>query len=375
MSYPEPPHFEPPRQVRIGVWGPPESGKTTFLAALKIATMRNQVPGNWIMNGSDDDSTDFLIDLTDQLAERKVFPSSTFDPVGYVFRFTGEPAPRGGRFRPAAAASGGRSSGLFSSFRRGPDTAPLPAAVPAPRSDRVSFELDILDVPGTVYGRNQPEPEEFAGPAADTSGLSFGGDGPEPFSGPSRLDGRADVEERLLDHLQDCQGIVYLYDPVRDAKLGDTFLHFHRIMEKLARRVFEQDSFTGTRLPQHVAVCVTKFDSPEVYRMARRFGYSVQDAAPPYLPRVSNQHAYDFFVRLCQASGGNADLVVRAIPQHFANVGYFVTSAVGFYVGPNNRFQPHNGLNVVGNTIKGRVYPINVLEPILWLHDSLLRVR
>ncbi len=370
MVNPEPPYFEPPRQVRIGLWGPPGSGKTPFLAALKIATTRSHVPGNWIMNGSDDESSDFLIRVTDQLVRDQTFPGATFDPVGYVFRFTGEPArrPRASWSAPAnPVARGGWLRG-----RRSDGQAPTVITRPEANAGRVSFELDVLDVPGAVYGQT-PTPD-FGGSGSGGSGLDFG-DEPDGPSGSGQYDNRADVEERLLDHLQDCQGIVYLYDPVRDAKLGDTFEYFHRVLEKLARRVFEQDHFTGSRLPQHVAVCVTKFDSPEIYRLARRYGHSVQDAAPPYLPRVANRSAPDFFNRLCLESSGNADLVESGIRQHFGTVAYFVTSAIGFYVGPNNRFQPHNGLNVENGRIKGRVYPINVLEPILWLHDSLVRAQ
>ena len=367
MTYPEPAYFTPPRQVRIGLWGPPGSGKTTILAALKIATMRNQLPGNWIMHGSDDDSTEFLISVTDQLAERRTFPAHTFDPVGYVFRFNGEPPSRG-RFRQAMATPGSRTGGLLNSLRGRPDPAPPTAPPTAPRSERVTFELDVLDVPGTVYGRD--EPRQFADGSDDVGDLSFGGAAPEASSGYGS-DSRAGWEDRLLDHLQDCQGIIYLYDPVREARDADSFMHFHGIMEKLTRRIFEQDGYNNARLPHHVAVCVTKFDDPAVYRLARRFGYSVQDARPPYLPRVINENAHNFFVRLCQESGGNADMVVSGIPQHFQKVGYFVTSAVGFYVGPNHRFQPHDGVNVEGTKIRGRVYPINVLEPILWLHESL----
>jgi hypothetical protein len=353
--------------VRIGLWGPSGSGKTTFLAALKVATTRNQLPGNWIMNGSDDESADFLINLTDQLVRDRRFPQGTDLPTGYVFRFTGEgPMVRRRQESASGAARGGRMARML-----------RPMGERQPTQD--AFELDVLDVPGGLYkGTRAGDLSEDLGESEE---LSFGDEPAENGlgGGNDALFGPPDDEERLLDHLQECQGILYLYDPVQDARDGDSFDSFHRILEKLTRRVFEQDGYNRPKLPHHVAVCVTKFDQPEIYKLARRYGHTVQDQAPPFLPRVSNARAAEFFHRLCVESASNADMVDAGIRQYFNTVSYFVTSAIGFYVGNGRRFQPHNHLNLEagpgGVRIKGRVYPINVLEPVLWLHNSLQSAR
>ena len=58
---------------RVGLWGAPGSGKTTFLAALNIAVnrARNQ---DLMIFGVDDVSTDFLVQNTAMLTQERRFP-------------------------------------------------------------------------------------------------------------------------------------------------------------------------------------------------------------------------------------------------------------------------------------------------------------
>lgn len=308
-----------PRQLRIGLWGALSSGKTTYLAALNIAATRWNGSRHWIMNGADGVSSDRLVEWTDLLMRQRAFPPATSGPENLLFRFTG----------------------LDGEQRRQSRWARRP--VPPQRQ---AFELDV---PGGWY-RDQP----------------------------LRDDSKASSSEKgLIDHLERCGGIIYLLDPVHDVREGDAFALFHRTLERLARRMLEQVRYREARLPHHVAVCITKFDRPEVYKLARRYGLTTRSELPPGMPYVPDEHAEEFFRLLCDSSRGNADMVRAALANHFdpAKIRVFVTSAVGFYVGERRRFRPNDYANVENGAsghdhIRGKVYPINVLEPLLWLQRS-----
>jgi hypothetical protein len=329
--------------MRVGLWGPPSSGKTTFLASLNIATNRWRGPGHWIMNGADDNSSDFLTRSTDLLTRQNLFPSFTTASENLLFRFTGNEGQELGNGR-------------------------RPAAPPS----RVAFELDVLDVPGERFNAERSADRQESDRQEVT--LDDEDDG-------RVVDTRADADEELLRHLEICGGLVYLFDPVRDAQYGDAYQFFHRIIEKLSRRVFDQVRYSGDHLPHYLALCVTKFDAPEVYENARRWGLTTYSEYPPGLPYVPDTYAYEFFRQLCMTGHGTADLVHQALPKYFHpdRIGIFVTSAVGFYVGPGQRFRPNDYANVYRDNgkdrIKGGVYPINVLEPVVWLQNRLRYAR
>jgi hypothetical protein len=331
--------------MRLGLWGAPLVGKTTFLAALNIAVARWRGPGNWIMNGVDDKSSQFLAENTDLLVRKKRFPPATLTMSDLAFRFTGEVP-----------------LGPIQKLRQGSSI------------QRVAFELEVLDPPGGMYG--PPGLTSYSAEEGDEDGLMTTGSGTPTDSPGSSID-RSDHERRLIEHLEFCQGIIYLFDPVRNAREGDAFTFFHRILEQLAKRVLEQENYGDSRLPQFVAVCVTKFDDPEVYRQARRYGLTVQSNERPYLPRIPDENAETFFRRLARDQSGGADLVLGNLEQHIAKnrLAFFTTSAVGHYADANGRFRPNDPANVemIGAQakIRGDVNPINVIEPLLWLERSI----
>jgi hypothetical protein len=226
-------------------------------------------------------------------------------------------------------------------------------------------------VPGILYANQNSEPGRDD---RDDDDLVIGGAG-----GPAvPIEPIGSNDDRLLDHLQMCDGIIYLYDPERDAKTGDAFQYFYPVLEKLTSRVLGQRTYAGSKLPQHVAVCVTKFDMPDIFRTAQVRGYTVTDPRPPYLPRIETDMAAAFFQELAESPNSNTDLVARGLQRHFDTIEYFITSSIGFYVS-EGRFRSHDGMNVkrtgpgMGEFgIRGKVYPINVLEPLLWLHQSIV---
>ena len=68
----------------------------------------------------------------------------------------------------------------------------------------------------------------------------------------------------LIDGLVRSRGIIYIFDPMRESDDGDAFDHTFGMLVQLARRMDEQASWQGGRLPHYVAVCITKFDAPPV---------------------------------------------------------------------------------------------------------------
>lgn len=65
----------PQNAVQIGLWGQPESGKTTYLGALRIAAAQRQGRlGRWTVSGLDDPSSDFLVAQARQLTRLRQFP-------------------------------------------------------------------------------------------------------------------------------------------------------------------------------------------------------------------------------------------------------------------------------------------------------------
>ncbi|MFE1596842.1 hypothetical protein [Nocardia sp. NPDC058705] len=361
MTGPDPYTPPPPSQMRLGLWGPPGSGKTTYLAALKLAALRSTLPGNWTMNGADPAAIEFITESMKQLAELKSFPAATERHRSMMFKFTGE--------RSVAAPPPQK---LGWRFRGGPPQAP------APSIERDQFYLDVLDVPGADY-EHESRTDRLD---SDLLDLEFPDDEPTNSTDVADdFDGPGGNREKLLDHLQQCQGIVYLFDPDRDARQGDSFSYFHPVLEQLTARVMES-THTGSRLPHRIAVCVTKFDNPTVYKAAYVGGYAARDANPPFAPVIRNGQAREFFHRLCRSDQTNSDLIYEGLTQYFhpENIEFFVTSAVGFH-SPDGLFRAQDPFNVQrdpvegGVRIRGKIHPINVLEPLLWLHEGLRAPR
>jgi hypothetical protein len=319
-----------PARRSIAMWGPPSSGKTTFLAALSIALTRHN--HGWRLRGANEASEQVLISMTKELTRDQAFPEATAGIEYYNW-----------------VLEGNFSSQRTRWFRRGES------------GQTVSVGLDLVDATGEIT-----DPERM--------GYS--------------------VRQELLDDLINSNGIVYIFDPMREFAEGDAFDHTYGMLIQLARLKATQPGWTGGRLPHYVAVCVTKFDEVPVYEAARAMNLIVDDPDDPHrFPRVRDDEARDLFVRLCEASGsGNAEMVINALEQYFRpeRIKYFVTSAIGFYLNPRKRvFDEEDWQNVlpsevVGDRegssgekrhppkIRGGVYPINIVEPVIWLCRNIM---
>ncbi len=316
----------PPSQPRpdhsISMWGAPSSGKTTFLAALSIALTR--WGRDWKVIGADEASVEMLIKLTTPLLREHAFPPATSGIEAFRWLLVGQV------------------------------TRTIPRRFRTERYEEiVQIGLDLADPSG-----------EIAGPEWTTLG----------------------ERGELIDNLERSRGIVFLFDPIRESEVGDTYDHTFGVLTQLAQRMIGSPGSADSHLPHYVAVCITKFDEIPVFRTAEKLGLLMADPADPLgLPRVADEDARELFARLCEVShSGTADMVLNTLEQHFRpeRIKYFVTSAVGFYVDPRKgAYDPDDIQNLLPDSnhpekpwIRGTVHPINVMEPLLWLGKKLAGV-
>ena len=182
--------------------------------------------------------------------------------------------------------------------------------------------------------------------------------------------------EQLVDHVAKSRGILYMFDPIREFNRGDAYDKTYSLLMDLIAAVAEDPDFDG-RLPHHVAVCVTKFDDPRVFKTAESLGMLVWDEHDPLgFPRVHDSDARDLMHSLCKVSrNGTGEVVPQLLEQYFHpdRISYFVTSAVGFMLNKRTRvFDVQDTENVYRiesgeSLVRGPVNPINVVEPMLWL--------
>jgi hypothetical protein len=318
----------PPRPViRIGLWGAPGSGKTTFLAALRTAALLGSENGTWTMMGADDEASEFLTRMTDILVHQRQFPPASQGITPLSWRFIGDL--RSSRLAERILARG---------------------------SDRVEFLLELQDVAGRYF--------------ADDAGFEVADDGDLP----------EDDWMEIVRHLARCDGLVYLFDPVRELERGDSYRFFQGTLERLSRQAYDWGLYKGPRLPHHLAVCVTKFDHPRIFSSVMAEGFVTQDSYGSQIPRIDGERAGAFFTWLCQGMPGNAELVRKSIEAYFDSnrVAYFATSSVGFWTRPGGMVDTqdcHNVETVDGmQRIRGAVRPVNVLEPMVWLQRRIRSV-
>jgi hypothetical protein len=323
---------------KIFLWGPPASGKTTFLGSLFVAQHRVRDFGTWSVVAADQRSHQFQDDLSTTLERRNRFPKATVDvdaPVSW--KFDGD----------LSNTSYGR--------RHGPDDVPkfLRGKGWNRRITTVDFTLHLQDLPGGSF-----DPKN-SGPAQD----------------------------EIVKHLLQADAIVYLHDPLRDADGNDaTTVEFFQNM--LDRLMFEgRNELIKGKLHHYVAACVTKFDHPRVYRDALEQDFAILDLQRPHAPIVTPENSRPFFNWVCDRyRNSGVDIVRSALADKFiANrVSYYASSAIGFYEANDGSVdlkqcnntttvRDENGDTVDG--IAGPLHPINVLEPLVDLAIKINRAR
>ncbi len=296
----------------ITMLGAKSTGKTTFLAALQIALLRRP-DLRWALVSDNEASarvlTQFVTDMTDQHR----FPAPTVDINNYNWSLEGDlPAYR---------------EWHWWGFRRRRRFARIP--------------LDLVDAPGEITD--------------------------------SRTMFAAAASRQFVDNLASSAGIVLFFDPITEFKEGDAFRNMFGVLTLLRQQLQGRG-----RLPHWVAVCITKFDEIAVYEAARKLRIVEIDPSPPEFPRVPDEDGRKFFERLARLSKSeSADLVLPLLEQTFneTRIKFFVTSSIGFFVDSGyGVFDPDDYQNHIPREttddldyIRGGIYPINIVEPVLWL--------
>ena len=304
----------------LAMLGPTESGKSTFLCALRKALLEQDE--DWVLFTRDAASQRVLDEMSNALTSEGDLPlqTTTVDTVRWILGGTVERTERRGRF------------GGVTTVR-----------------DRVEITLRLTDAPGEL--------------------------------GRADHIGRTDRTE-LIKQLADSRGILFMFDPIREFTVGDAFQRTDSLLSELMGVVSQERDFGG-RLPHRVAVCVTKLDDPRVFQTARDLGMLIPDDNNRWgFPQVHETDAQRLFHALGEISkSGNGDAVPRLLERYFypQHIAYYVTSAVGFMVNKRTRrFDPRDTENVYRTAsgeplVRGPVHPINVVEPVLWIVRQLAR--
>jgi len=329
-------------EVKIGLWGSPSSGKTTFLGALRHAVQTDKAMGEWTIIPGNQSSSELLVSLTHTLVRLQEFPVAT--PLGaeveLQWHFIGDlVGSEVGRRRPRKWS------------RRGPADS--------------KFLLNLIDVSGEAFSHT-----------------------PESRNVP------VNVVNRALGHLAASQGLIYLFDPIVEQELRHSVEYVNNTIVNLSARMLAEGRLIGKYVPQHLSVCITKFDHPEFFQQAR--WKRLVNSGPDGMPRVLDKDARTLFNMICdgkfweyrdEQSLGSAQFIRDELTNRFHpdRIRYFVTSSIGFHrplgwdpvagLGPEFKIDPENFANVHevdGKLrIRGPIAPINVLEPLISLQQRL----
>lgn len=307
------------KKIRIGLWGSPRSGKTTYLAALRIAAHEPVSGYDWVVSGRNPASQDFIIDKVNELVDKLAFPIPTVGVNELEWNFQGNRERRAGNWL----------ARLFDRL----------TASGAGESD-IEFIVHLQDAAGETYGETAS---------------------------------RAQVES-LMHHLMHADGIVYLFDPIGNAEEELTsFKFFFATLERLAAQLRAEGRLERGRLPHDISVCVTKFDDPAIFQAAME-AHVVYQVEPGSIPNVPPEIAGDFLDSICEDD--RSRFVLQSLRKSFLpeRIQYFATSSIGFRVDPRRGFDFASCANVDENgKLLSAPTPINTLEPIISLAERIRR--
>jgi hypothetical protein len=300
----------------IVMWGPPASGKTTFLGALGLALNRRET--DWSVAGANKASEESLVKLTTSLANYE-FPVATSGIERYHWVLTGQVTRTTRRW-------------LRETRHREP----------------VRIGLDLVDAAGEIFGASQirlPMRDDLLDDLALSQGIVFFYDPIREFEVGDAFDHAFGTLAELTRRMAERPGPF------------DGHLPHH-----VAVCVTKFDEIRVLETAMKLNLLTTDAADP--------YGF----------PQVSGDDARELLRSLSEVSrSGNAEMIVRLLERYFRpeRVSYFVTSAIGFYVDPRvGVYDPDDPQNVLPTEdgrikIRGAVHPVNVAEPLLWLTASL----
>ncbi len=199
--------------------------------------------------------------------------------------------------------------------------------------------------------------------------------------------------EKAVQTLSEAQGLIYLFDPITDhldrksaGSITNTLTQLGSLMK---------DQMIGKYLPQHLAVCITKFDDPRIVQQARRQNLVGEEDG---MYRVTGNNAERFFKMLCngqfwqgseedhERTNPGAKFIHDQVLAHFdpERTRYYAISSVGLLRGRDGRVDKDDFSNVKKaeldngeeeSVIRGPIEPINILEPLISLQQRILGNR
>ena len=311
-------------EVRIGIWGSPTSGRTTYLTTLAMMGMADQWTDwrrgeQWRVLPADAATRRFIVERVDGLERDGRFPSATMKPQPLSFRLERR-----------------RRQGLRAvRFRR--------------REPMATISLALQDAGGGDY------------------------------VGDTRPDSAA-------EYLANAQVLVYFFDPIYDesTEYKDKSVDvFETMMLEISRLSVgrRHDRFP----PQHLAVCVAKLDEQHVFDIAVDYG-CLQTERRTGLPWVPPQLARQLFEAITYDQGTISAYQLRTAAStsfHPKRTSFHALSSIGFYVPDDGVLNRHDVCNVepeqtapassdtsVGSTrrkLRGTIRPVHVLDPLITL--------
>ncbi|MEV7010011.1 SAV_2336 N-terminal domain-related protein [Streptosporangium sp. NPDC051022] len=300
----------------ITMWGPPGSGKTTFLGALSIATSRSNSSLKVI--GADIPSTDRLIDTTAMLTTRRHFPPTTLSLESFRWILVGQSEVRSGFLNRRTT---------LRSYRMG---------------------LNVYDPPGELFlpaETHGPGREQMIENLVRSRGVVYLFDPVREFEVGDAFDSLRDMLLRVSARM----------DWERSA---DGPLPHH-----VAVCVTKFDELRVLRTAVELGLVSVDEDDPHGFPRVR-----------------SEEAGELFQQLCAVSASGTADMILPLLRQYFRpdRIRFFVTSAIGFYLDPvTGTFNMDDPQNLIPDDkgrdvrIRGQVRPINVVEPLLWLSRRL----
>jgi len=309
------------RTLRIGLWGSPTSGRTTYLTVLASAGwQRWRRHAEWRVSAVDPATKKYLETSAETLAEKK-FPRSNlpFDRKVNELSFHLERKQQEGARR-----------------RRGP----TPVA---------NITLEIQDRGGGQFGTE--EKQESA----------------------NRYLAESDVLLYFFDPT---------YDNSDEAIHKFHSVDFFQMVEAhLGMVAVQRDTLYHGFLPQHIAVCIAKLDDQHVFDVARDNGCTETDpgTGTRYVP---SRRARRLFEKICQEQHrSEADFLLNRLQNSFHpdRISFHALSSIGFWVPEDGEFDPDDVCNVirepqpagdmspVERRIRGPIRPVHILDPLISL--------
>ncbi|MEC4814011.1 MAG: hypothetical protein SAK29_12165 [Scytonema sp. PMC 1069.18] len=213
--------------IRLGIWGTKSSGKTTYLAMLYDAL---ELSNKWQVT-VDKKARNFVQTHLETIRENLEFPEPTEKSETLeIFSYTLNPDP----------------SSVNSS----------------------TIVLNFIDAPGEFYEHILEASARIDNPDTQAYGEE---------------DGSMDI----VDYLINCDGIIFLLDPVRSKEDGKKYSTLLRTLFQEFQERSQRSGATSGRLEQYMAFCVTKVDREELWSK----GYKSDELAQKVgleLARVKN---------------------------------------------------------------------------------------